>query len=299
MAVVSATTTGGTSATSVGLSLLGTSLKLPPVSSVLVPEQSINDVLTTLLPANPTTRSSVVPGVDVSSTAPPGLSEVVPGVDVSSTAPPGLSEVVPGVDVSPAVPPDLSEVVPGDFDVSVEPHEGEAATTSTGEERTADEEDTPVCKLCVCVIGFFCCCCCFFFFIHAALVFNLLVSVSISYHSCVVGSKVFPFRKTSVRFMESSPKLKRTTRAADVDATLSGWSGAEDVSFSATPVSPEVMQLGRQLASTVEERTVRQIQTGELFICDWPLVGMVCCTLRRRLFWVLHLFDWFCSYCRL
>ena len=260
MAVVSATTTGGTSATSVGLSLLGTSLKLPPVSSVLVPEQSINDVLTTLLPANPTTGSSVVPGVDV-----------------SSTAPPGLSEVVPGVDVSPAVPPDLSEVVPGDFDVSVEPHEGEAATTSTGEERTADEEDTPVCKLCVCVIGFFCCCCCFFFFffIHAALVFNLLVSVSISYHSCVVGSKVFPFRKTSVRFMESSPKLKRTTRAADVDATLSGWSGAEDVSFSATPVSPEVMQLGRQLASTVEERTVRQIQTGELFICDWPLVGMV------------------------
>ena len=164
MAVVSATTTGGTSATSVGLSLLGTSLKLPPVSSVLVPEQSINDVLTTLLPANPTTGSSVVPGVDVSSTAPPGLSEVVPGVDVSSTAPPGLSEVVPGVDVSPAVPPDLSEVVPGDFDVSVEPHEGEAATTSTGEERTADEEDTPVCKLCVCLIGFFCCCCCFFFF---------------------------------------------------------------------------------------------------------------------------------------
>ena len=148
MAVVSATTTGGTSATSVGLSLLGTSLKLPPVSSVLVPEQSINDVLTTLLPANPTTGSSVVPGVDVSSTAPPGLSEVVPGVDVSSTAPPGLSEVVPGY-----------------FDVSVEPHEGEAATTSTGEERTADEEDTPVCKLCVCVIGFFCCCCCFFFFV--------------------------------------------------------------------------------------------------------------------------------------
>ena len=144
MTVVSATTTGGTSATPMGLSSLGSSLKLPPVTSVLVPEQSINDVLTTLLPANPTTGSSVVPGVDVSSAAPPGLSEVVPGVDVSS-----------------AVPPDLSEVVPGDFDVSVEPHEGEAATTSTGEERTVEEEDTPVCKLCVCVIGFFCCCCFF------------------------------------------------------------------------------------------------------------------------------------------
>ena len=99
--------------------------------------------------------------------------------------------------------------------------------------------------------------------------------------------------------MESSPKLKRTTRVADVDATLSGWSGAEDVSFSATPVSPEMMQLGRQLASTVEERTARQIQTGELFICDWPLVGMVCGTLQRRLFWVLHLFDWFCACYRL
>ena len=276
MAVVSATTTGGTSATPMGLSSLGTSLKLPPVASVLVPGQSINDVLTTLLPANPTTGSSVVPGVDVSSAAPPGLSEVVPGVDVSS-----------------AVPPDLSEVVPGDFDVSVEPHEGEAATTSTGEEKTVEEEDTPVCKLCVCVIGFFCCCCFFFFLPTCWFLF------SISYHSCVVGSKVFPFRKTSVKFMESSPKLKRTSRVADVDATLSGWSGAEDVSFSATPVSPEMMQLGRQLASTVEERTARQIQTGELFICDWPLVGMVCGTLQRRLFWVLHLFDWFCAYYRL
>ena len=294
MAVVSATTTGGTSATPMGLSLLGTSLKLPPVASVLVPGQSINDVLTTLLPANPTTGSSVVPGVDVSSAAPPGLSEVVPGVDVSSAVPPGLSEVVPGVDVSSAVPPDLSEVVPGDFDVSVEPHEGEAATTSTGEERTVEEEDTPVCKLCVCVIGFFCCCCFFLFFLPTC-----WFLFSISYHSCVVGSKVFPFRKTSVKFMESSPKLKRTSRVADVDATLSGWSGAEDVSFSATPVSPEMMQLGRQLASTVEERTARQIQTGELFICDWPLVGMVCGTLQRRLFWVLHLFDWFCAYYRL
>ena len=137
MAVVSATTTGGTSATPVGLSLLGSSLKLPPVTSVLVPEQSINDALTTLLPANPTTESSVVPGVDVSS----------------------------------AVPPDLSEVVPGDFDVSVEPHGGEAATTSTGEENAVEEENTPSCKLCVCMIVSLCCCCCFFFFA------NLLVSV--------------------------------------------------------------------------------------------------------------------------
>ena len=128
MAVVSATTTGGTSATPVGLSLLGSSLKLPPVTSVLVPEQSINDALTTLLPANPTTESSVVPGVDVSS----------------------------------AVPPDLSEVVPGDFDVSVEPHGGEAATTSTGEEIAVEEENTPGCKLCVFMIVSFCCCCCFF-----------------------------------------------------------------------------------------------------------------------------------------
>ena len=198
---------------------------------MLVPEQSINDALTSLLPACPTTESSVVPGIDVSS----------------------------------AVPPDLSEVVPGDFDVSVEPHEGEAATTSTGEERAVEEEDTPVCKLCdwflllLLLLLFFLSTCWFLF--------------SISYHSCVVGSKVFPFRKTSVKFMESSPKLKRTTRVADVDATLSGWSGAEDVSFSATPVSPEMMQLGRQLASTVEERTARQIQTGELFICDCPLVG--------------------------
>ena len=235
MAVVSATTTGGTSATPVGLSSLGSSSKLPPVTSVLVPEQSVNDALTSLLPACPTTESSVVPGIDVSS----------------------------------AVPPDLSEVVPGDFDVSVEPHEGEAATTSTGEERAVEEEDTPVCKLCdwflllLLLLLFF-----FLFFLSTC-----WFLFSISYHSCVVGSKVFPFRKTSVKFMESSPKLKRTTRVADVDAALSGWSGAEDVSFSATPVSPEMMQLGRQLASTVEERTARQIQTGELFICDCPLVG--------------------------
>ena len=121
MAVVSATTTGGTSATPVGLSSPGSSLKLPPVTSVLVPEQSINDALATLLPANPTTESSVVPGIDVSSAVPPDLSEVVPGVDGSS-----------------AVPPDLSEVVPSDFDVSVEPHGGEAATTSTGEENAVD-----------------------------------------------------------------------------------------------------------------------------------------------------------------
>ena len=167
MAVVSATTTGGTSATPVGLSSLGSSLKLPPVTSVLVPEQSINDALATLLLAIPTTELSVVPGIDVSSAVPPDLSEVVPGVDVSS-----------------AVPPDLSEVVPGGFDVSVEPH-------------------------------------------------------------------------------------------LELDATLSGWSGAEDVSFSATPVSPEMMQLGRQLASTVEERTARQIQTGVLFVCDWPPVDGV------------------------
>ena len=133
MAVVSATTTGGTSATPVGLSSLGSSSKLPPVTSVLVPEQSINDALTTLLPACPTTESSVVPGIDVSS----------------------------------AVPPDLSEVVPGDFDVSVEPHEGEAATTSTGEERAVEEEDTPVCKLC----DWFLLLLLLFFFV------NLLVSV--------------------------------------------------------------------------------------------------------------------------
>ena len=229
MAVVSATTTGGTSATPVGLSSLGSSLKLPPVTSVLVPEQSINDALTTLLPANPTTESSVVPGIDVSS----------------------------------AVPPDLSEVVPGDFDVSVEPHGGEAATTSTGEENAVEEESTPSCKLCVCMIVSFCCC--FFSFLP-----TFWALFSSSYHACVVGSKVFPFRKTSVKFMESSPKLKRTARVPELDATLSGWSGAEDVSFSATPVSPELIQLGRQLASTVEERTARQIQTGLLFVCDWP-----------------------------
>ena len=210
------------------------------MTSVLVPEQSINDALTTLLPASPTTESSVVPGVDVSS----------------------------------AVPPDLSEVVPGDFDVSVEPHGREAATTSTGEENAVEEENTPGCKLCVCMIVSFCCCCCFFFFLPTC-----WFLFSISYHACVVGSKVFPFRKTSVKFMKSSPKLKKTIRAPDLDllpsATLSGWSGAEDVSFSATPVSPEMMQLGRQLASTVEERIVRQIQTGVLFVCDWPPVDGV------------------------
>ena len=69
--------------------------------------------------------------------------------------------------------------------------------------------------------------------------------------------------------MESSPKSKRTTRVPELDATLSGWSGAEDGSFLATPVSPEMMQLGRQLASTVEERAVRQIQTSLLFVCYW------------------------------
>ena len=116
MAVVSATTTGGTSATPVGFSSLCSSSKLPPVTSVLVPEQSINDALTALFPACTTTESSVVPGIDVSS----------------------------------AVPPDLSEVVPGNFDVSVEPHRGEAATTSTVEENTVGEENLPSCKLCAC-----------------------------------------------------------------------------------------------------------------------------------------------------
>ena len=99
--------------------------------------------------------------------------------------------------------------------------------------------------------------------------------VSSSYHASVVGSKVFPFRKTSVKFIQSSPKLKRTAWVPELDTTLSGWSGTEDVSFSATPVSPEMMQLGRQLASTVEERTARQIQTGLLFVCDWPPGGGV------------------------
>ena len=116
MVVVYATTTGGTSATPVGLSSQGFSLKLPPVTSVLVAEQSINDALTALLPACPTTESSAVPGIDVSS----------------------------------AVPPDLPEVIPGKFDVSVEPHGGEAATTSTGEKKTVGEGNLPSCKLCAC-----------------------------------------------------------------------------------------------------------------------------------------------------
>ena len=96
-----------------------------------------------------------------------------------------------------------------------------------------------------------------------------------SYRDCVVGSKVFPFRKTNVKFMESSPKSKRMTPVPELDATLSDWSGAEDGSFPATPVSPEVMQLGRQLALTVEERTVWQIQTGLLFFGFWPFVDGV------------------------
>ena len=71
--------------------------------------------------------------------------------------------------------------------------------------------------------------------------------------------------------MVSSPKSKRTTRIPELDSPLSGWSGAEDGSFPAAPESPEMVQLGRQLASTVEERTARQIQTGLLFVCYWIL----------------------------
>ena len=84
--------------------------------------------------------------------------------------------------------------------------------------------------------------------------------------SCFIGSKVFPFRKMSVRFLTPSPKPKRGTQFPELNVGLSGWSGTEDVSFPATPLSPEVVQLGRQLASTLEERTARQFQSGVLFV---------------------------------
>ena len=61
----------------------------------------------------------------------------------------------------------------------------------------------------------------------------------------------------SVTFVTPSTKPKGGTRIPVLDVGLSGWSGAEDGSFPATPLSPEVVQLGRQLASTMEERTAR------------------------------------------
>ena len=114
------------------------------------------------------------------------------------------------------------------------------------------------------VIGFFylpvqslCLFLCFRFF---SSVFRVLGA----HDSCFIGAKVFPFRKMSVKFVTPSPKPKRGTQFPELDVGLSGWSGTEDVSFPATPLSPEVVQLGRHwggaLASTMEERTSRQIQ---------------------------------------
>ena len=59
----------------------------------------------------------------------------------------------------------------------------------------------------------------------------------------------------------------------DIDVYLSDWSGAENGSFPVTPETPRVVQLGRQLASTMEERTTRQIQSSWLIGIMFQCVG--------------------------
>ena len=70
-------------------------------------EQSINDALTALLPARGSAGSAATPEDGVSC----------------------------------AVPPDLSGVVLGNFDISLEPHGGDAGTYPT-ESEEADEEES-------------------------------------------------------------------------------------------------------------------------------------------------------------
>ena len=69
-----------------------------------------------------------------------------------------------------------------------------------------------------------------------------------------------------MKFVTPSSKPRRGAQFPELDAGLSDWSGAEDGSFPTTPLTPEVVQLGRQLASAVEERTAQRIQSG-LLIC--------------------------------
>ena len=85
------------------------STKLPHVATVLATEQTVNEALAALLPVCSVAESVATPGVDVSS----------------------------------AVPPDLSKIVPGNFDVSVDPHGGEADAFLTGDESDDKEECQP------------------------------------------------------------------------------------------------------------------------------------------------------------
>ena len=169
MTVVPVTTTGGASATSVGLPSLDFSTRLPPVSSVLVSGQSTSEALTALLSVCSTAESAVVPGIDVSS----------------------------------AVPPNLSEIVPGNFDISVEPHGGEACTTSPGEENAAEGEKRPSCKLCAC-------CFAWFFFYCLSAIFFWTSSFS-NYHDCVVEGISFPEDKCEIHGVFSEVKKDNTS----------------------------------------------------------------------------------------
>ena len=224
------------------------STKLAPDTTVLASEQTINEALATLLPVCSVAESVASPGVDFSS----------------------------------AVTPDLSEIVPGNFVVSVEPHGGEAGASPL-EKKVMMRRKTYQA-----VIGFLAICQCSLLSFHVLLfsffwVFSFTIFRVFGAHdSCFIGSEVFLFWKMRVKIVTPSPKPKRRTQFPELDVGLNGWSGTEDVSFPATPLSPDVAQLGRQLAKTMEERTARQIRSG-LLIGVFGLCVLVCGTLWWRL----------------
>ena len=82
----------------------------------------------------------------------------------------------------------------------------------------------------------------------------------------VIGSRVFPFRESAVRF-ETPPQLQRKEVSSVWAQAASECEGARG--DDAVPpmievgiVSPEIAQFGRHLVSEVEGRALVQLQSG-------------------------------------
>ena len=82
----------------------------------------------------------------------------------------------------------------------------------------------------------------------------------------VIGSRVFPFRGSAVRF-ETPPQLQRKKVSsvwARASSECEGARGNDTVPpmIEVGIVSPEIAQFGRHLVSEVEERALVQLQSG-------------------------------------
>ena len=82
----------------------------------------------------------------------------------------------------------------------------------------------------------------------------------------VIGSRVFPFRGSAVRF-ETPPQLQRKEVSsvwAQAASECEGARGDDAVPpmIEVRIVSPEIAQFGRHLVSEVEGRALVQLQSG-------------------------------------